>query len=200
MFRDTIALLLLLVWVAVLPSCTDHNSASGREIAGKSPNSPLGATKDAPKDNKAPVSGDLEKLEQSFVLAIKAKDTESFLRLVSDGGGYLGVDAEKSCKKAIANQIGARKGVYCLLIELARLRAETRRDTCSDSQLLSDGDEVYTSTTLGNSDNRAQAELTVMVRNYKCNSGPESLSFIFNHEPSGWKTGGDSIYINSQQT
>jgi hypothetical protein len=187
MFRDTIALLLLLGWVAVLPSCTDRNSASGREIAGKSPNSPLGATKDAPKDNKAPVPGDLEKLEQSFVLAIKAKDTEAFLRLVSDGGMYLGVDAEKSSKKAIANQIGARKGVYCLLFESACLRAETRRDTCSYSQLLSDGDEEHTSTTLGNFDNRAQAELTVMVRNDKCNSGPESLSFIFNHEPSGWK-------------
>jgi len=37
----------------------------------------------------------LEKLEQSFVLAIKAKDTEAFLRLLSDGGMYLGVDAEK---------------------------------------------------------------------------------------------------------
>jgi len=132
------------------------------------------------------VPGDLEKLEQSFVLAIKAKDTEAFLRLVSDGGMYLGVDAEKSSKKAIANQIGARKEIYCLLFESACLRAETRRDTCSYSQLLSDGDEEHR-TTLGNFDNRAQAELTVMVRNYKCNSGPESLSLIFNHEPSGWK-------------
>ena len=187
MLRDTIALLFLLVWVAVLPGCTDRNSASGREIAGKSPNSPLGAAKDAPNDNKARVAGDLEKLEQSFVLAIKAKDTEWFLRLVSDGGMYLGADARKSSKKAIANQIGARQGVYCLLFELACLRAETSRDTGSHSQLLSDGDEVHTSPTLGNFDNRAQAELTEMVRNYKCNSGPEPLSFIFNHEPSGWK-------------
>jgi hypothetical protein len=130
---------------------------------------------------------DLEELEQSLVLSIKAKDAESFLGLVSDGGMYLGVDAEKSSKKAIADQIGARKGVYCLLFESACLSAETRRETCSYSQLLSDSDEVHTSTTLGNFDNHAQVEITLMVRNYKCNSGPESLNFIFNHEPSGWR-------------
>lgn len=116
MFRDTIALLLLLGWVAVLPSCTNRNSASEREIAGKSPNSPLGATKDAPKDNKAPVPGDLEKLEQSFVLAIKAKDTEVFLRLVSDGGMYLGAMPRSHPKRQSQIRLGrGRRFIVCYL-------------------------------------------------------------------------------------
>jgi hypothetical protein len=53
--------------------------------------------------------------------------------------------------------------------------------------MMSDADELKTSTTLGNYKNTPQAEIIVSLRNYRCTYGDEMLNFIFNKEPSGWR-------------
>jgi hypothetical protein len=175
----------------LLPSCRDSQSARKHEEEVRSSqtvNKPLRGTDGVSKEKTAAVPKDLEELQEHFLRAIKDKNAHLFLGFVSEGGMYLGVDGEKLPKSNIARQIKMKKGVYCLLFDSACLKAETHKESCSYSQLMSDADELKAGTTLGNYKNTPQAEIIVGIRGHRCETyGLQSLNFIFNKEPSGWR-------------
>ena len=175
----------------LLPSCRDNQSVQkqGRDVlSNQKVDNPLRAREGAPNEKAAPLPKDLEELQQRFLLTIREKKADLFLRFVSEGGMYLGVDGEKLPKSNLARQIKMKKGVYCLLFDSACLKAETHKESCSYSQLMSDADELKAGTTLGNYKNTPQAEIIVSVRGHRCETyGVQNLNFIFNKEPSGWR-------------
>ena len=186
MLQSRNIVLLLLGCITSLPSCRDSQSArkQERDVPSVQKVSPLRVTEDV---SAAPLPKGLEELQQRFLLAIKEKKADRFLGFVSEGGIYLGVDGEKLPKSNLARQIKMKKGVYCLLFDSACLRTETHDETCSYSEMLSDGDRLKISTSLRNYEHTPQAEITVSVRGYPCASNPEMLNFIFNREASGWR-------------
>lgn len=151
---------------------------------------------DAMGQSSNPSTGEMHRLQNDFVAAVRRKDTAKFLSYIETPGVAFGIDAPLQSRDEIADEFRMKTDAYCFLFDSPCLRLAQDKPTyrgghknrlCSVYELLTVTKNVKVVTRIGSYQGKQQAYLSIAPQVLSCSNGSEPVEFIFTRFESGWK-------------